>query len=291
MESLYPHKGCATINSRNDNNVSGTMRGLRLKWFNTFTGLFPVYERHAVGVAARQLLRVLGSVLVLAMGVVLLWQTQTWERQSLSHENVPKRLSTTIPKFDEQKFIRHIKTRLPMYREEFKEAGGKYGLSWVLLAAQAYQESHWNRNAKSPTGVRGLMMLTRDTASDMGIKNRLDPQKSIKGGARYLARLFKRVPKNVRPEDRMLFALAAYNVGMGHVKDAQLLAKRLDKDPTRWDSIKTVLPLLAKKKYYKTLPNRYARGWEPVQYVKRIRAYRKILGFMEQQRPRQLAEL
>ncbi|MCA9470912.1 MAG: transglycosylase SLT domain-containing protein [Nitrospirales bacterium] len=250
-----------------------------------------MYERQAVVTAARQLVKVFGSVVILAIGLVLLWQTQTWERQSLSHEHVPKRLSTELPQFDEQKFMRHVKTRLPMYREVFKEAGGKYGLSWILLAAQAYQESHWNRNAKSPTGVRGLMMLTRDTASDMGIENRLDPRNSITGGARYLARLYEQVPENVHSEDRMLFALAAYNVGMGHVKDAQILAKRLNKDHRKWDSIKTVLPLLAKKKYYKTLPNRYARGWEPVQYVKRIRAYRKILEYMDQQHTRQVAEL
>ena len=121
------------------------------------------------------------------------------------------------------------------------------------------------------------MMLTRSTAADMGIKNRLDPKKSIAGGARYLSQLFKRVPEATHEPDRMFLALAAYNVGMGHVKDAQLLTRRLGKNPNQWDDLKDVFPLLAKKKYYDNLPHRYARGWEPVQYVKRIRAYRKIL--------------
>ena len=132
------------------------------------------------------------------------------------------------------------------------------------------------------------MMLTRDTATDLGITNRLDPRNSIRGGARYLARLYAQLPSSVQGTDRLYFALAAYNVGMGHVKDAQLLATRFKKDPTRWDDLKTVLPLLAQKKYYKTLPNRYARGWEPVQYVKRIRAYRNLLKrIVHQQTPQQ----
>ncbi len=249
------------------------------------------YERQAMMVAINQLVKVITSIAVLAMGVVLLWQTPMWEERAISSEEVPTQLSTSLSKFEERKFLRHMKTRLPQYREQFKDSGKRHGVSWALLAAQAYQESHWNRNAKSPTGVRGLMMLTRDTASDLGISNRLDPRNSISGGARYLARLHANVPSNVQNSDRMFFALAAYNVGMGHVKDAQILAKRLKKDPTRWDEVKTVLPLLAQKKYYKTLPNRYARGWEPVQYVKRIRAYRKILQHVEQQKAQLHAEL
>jgi len=120
-------------------------------------------------------------------------------------------------------------------------------------------------------------MLTRSTASDLGIKNRLDPLKSIAGGSRYLASLQKRLPSDIYGPDRMFVALAAYNVGLGHIKDARLLAKRLGKDSARWDDLKQVLPLLAKKKHYKDLPHRYARGWEPVEYVRRIRAYHKIL--------------
>ena len=72
-------------------------------------------------------------------------------------------------------------------------------------------------------------------------------------------------------------ALAAYNVGMGHIKDAQRLAERMDKNPYSWKDLRTVLPLLAKKQYYKSLRYGYARGWEPVQYVKRIRAYHTLL--------------
>jgi membrane-bound lytic murein transglycosylase F len=222
---------------------------------------------------AQQLLLV---VLVIG-GVLLLWEIPHYEGNALSHKDRIFQLGSTLPAYETQTFLKHITTRLPHYREEFQQAAGKTGIPWVLLAAMSYQESKWNRHAISPTGVRGLMMLTRSTAADLGIQNRLDPKKSIAGGARYLSRLFRRLPATIKTPDRMLLALASYNVGFGHVKDAQLLSRRLGKNPNRWDDLKEVLPLLAKKKYYQDLPHRYARGWEPVQYVKRIREYRKIL--------------
>jgi len=184
---------------------------------------------------------------------------------------------TDLPWYEAQRFYYHVQTRLPMYRKQFEAAAEEYGVPWTLLAAQAYQESRWDRHAKSPTGVRGLMMLTRDTASSLGIKNRLDPEKSIDGGARYLTYLQNQVPEDIAHPDRTWIALAAYNVGWGHIKDAQRLATRFSKNPESWADLKTVLPLLAKKKYYKQLPYGYARGWEPVHYVKRIRTFRTLL--------------
>ena len=120
-------------------------------------------------------------------------------------------------------------------------------------------------------------MLTRDTASSLGIENREDPTKSIEGGARYFQSLEKRLPRRIGKADRIWIALAAYNVGMGHIKDAQRLARRMGKNPHSWNDLKTTLPLLAQKSYYKTLEHGYARGWEPVRYVKRIRAYHALL--------------
>ena len=179
--------------------------------------------------------------------------------------------------WEKRRFYHHIETRLPQYRRQFEEVAQAYGISWTLLAAQAYQESRWDRHAVSPTGVKGLMMLTRDTASSLGIRNRLDPTKSIEGGARYFQSLEKRLPRRIGKVDRIWIALAAYNVGMGHVKDAQRLARRMGKNPHSWNDLKTMLPLLAQKPYYKTLQYGYARGWEPVRYVKRIRAYHALL--------------
>lgn len=174
-------------------------------------------------------------------------------------------------------FHRRIKSRLPKYRKLFEEAGDKFDIPWTTLAAQSYQESHWNPRAKSPTGVRGLMMLTLATARSMGYKSRLSPENSIMGGARYLKKLMKQVSPNVKGPDRLWFALAAYNVGMGHVHDAQTLAHELGKNPNEWRELRTVLPLLSKKKYYKKTKYGYARGTEPVRYVQRIREFKDIL--------------
>jgi len=183
---------------------------------------------------------------------------------------------------DTRAYQRKIKSHLPKYQSVFKDAAKRYNLKWTLLAAQAYQESHWNARAKSPTGVRGMMMLTRVTAKELGIKNRLDAKSSIMGGARYLNKLRKRLPKTVVEPDRTWIALAAYNVGMGHIWDARKLARELDKNPDSWQEMSTVLPLLSNKKYYKNLKHGYARGMEPVNYVTNIRDYQDMLEKISQ---------
>lgn len=190
---------------------------------------------------------------------------------------VPAPVKPDLAWWEIRRFHHHIETRLPQYRRQFEGVAQAYGISWTLLAAQAYQESRWDRHAVSPTGVRGIMMLTRDTASSLGITNREDPTKSIEGGARYFQSLEKRLPRRIGKSDRIWIALAAYNVGMGHVKDAQHLARRMGKNPHSWNDLKTMLPLLAQEPYYETLRYGYARGGEPVRYVKRIRAYHALL--------------
>lgn len=171
-----------------------------------------------------------------------------------------------------------IEERLPRYRPIFEKAAETVDLPWDLLAAVSYQESHWNPKAKSPTGVRGIMMLTRNTARELGVKNRLDPVQSIRGGARYLKDVSDRLPDTITGDDRIWIGLAAYNVGMGHIWDARDLAERLDHDPDTWAGLREVLPLLSKKRYHKTLKHGYARGNEPVRFVKRVRNYQDILS-------------
>ncbi|MBF0277650.1 MAG: membrane-bound lytic murein transglycosylase MltF [SAR324 cluster bacterium] len=178
---------------------------------------------------------------------------------------------------DIRTFHKRLSTHLPKLLPTFKKAAKKYNIPWTLLASQAYQESHWNRRAKSPTGVRGLMMLTLKTAKQVGVKNRLNASESIMGGAKYFSQLLKRIPENVEGPDRLWYALAAYNVGMGHLYDARTLAKRFGKNPNKWHDLKTILPLLSQRKYYRTLKRGYARGSEPVRYVQRIREFHDIL--------------
>lgn len=177
-------------------------------------------------------------------------------------------------------FMKHVNERLPKLIPIFKAAAAKYGLNWRLLAAQSYQESHWNPQAISPTGVRGLMMLTLDTADHIGIANRLDPEQSVMGGAAYLVKLRSWLPASIKEPDRTWFALAAYNVGIGHILDARDIAKRLGKNPDSWTEVKDVLPLLTQRKWYSHTANGYARGREAVQYVQNIRSYYDILMWL-----------
>ncbi len=174
-------------------------------------------------------------------------------------------------------FLKRIKSRLPKYESDFKQVAEQYHIPWTLLAAQSYQESGWSAKAKSHTGVRGLMMLTQNTAKAMGVKKRIDPLQSIQGGAKYLHKMLGRVPEDVVDEDRIWFALAAYNVGFGHLMDARQLARDLGKNPGNWHDMREVLPLLSQQQYYKKLKYGYARGSEPVKYVDRIRYYQDVL--------------
>jgi membrane-bound lytic murein transglycosylase F len=178
---------------------------------------------------------------------------------------------------DIKAFYQRIENRLPKYKDEFERVAQRFEFDWRMLAAISYQESHWNPRAKSPTGVRGIMMLTQKTAKDMRVKNRLDFKQSINGGAKYLSILERSLPKHINGDDRIRFMLAAYNIGMGHIEDAMGLAKKLGFNHTSWQGISQVLPLLSERKYYKHLKYGYARGYEPLLYVSRIYNYYEIL--------------
>lgn len=179
-----------------------------------------------------------------------------------------------------QIYMRHILKRLPEYRDLFEEAGAVNNIDWRLIAAVGYQESQWDPKAKSPTGVRGLMMLTQNTAKELGIDDRLDPAKSIEGGARYLNKLREKIPERIPEPDRTWMALASYNIGYGHLEDARKITQSLGGDPDRWIDVMEHLPLLMKKKYYKYTRFGYARGGEAKHYVQNIRNYYDILIWM-----------
>ena len=176
-----------------------------------------------------------------------------------------------------KRFQKQTDKKLDKYDDLFQQAADRHNLDWRLLAAMSYQESHWNPRAKSFTGVRGMMMLTRRTAKELGVRNRLDPKQSIDGGADYLVKLRKRLPESISEPDRTWMALAAYNVGYGHLTDARKLAKKDGGDNTRWMDVKNYLPLLSQKRYYKQTRHGYARGSEPVSYVQNIRRYFDVL--------------
>ncbi|WP_286262326.1 membrane-bound lytic murein transglycosylase MltF [Thalassotalea atypica] len=180
---------------------------------------------------------------------------------------------------DTQAFLSAINKTLPKYQPLFE----KYGedIDWKLLAAISYQESHWDPKARSRTGVRGMMMLTLPTAKQMGVKSRLDAEQSISGGSKYFKNLIDRIPDRIGQPDRMWFALASYNVGFGHVNDARIITQQQGGDPDRWVDVKSRLPLLKQKKYYKKTKYGYARGDEPVHYVENIRRYYHTLSYFD----------
>ncbi|HLP31418.1 MAG TPA: membrane-bound lytic murein transglycosylase MltF [Geothrix sp.] len=183
-------------------------------------------------------------------------------------------------------FQRHVEARLPSYQPFFQRAAMDNDLDWRLLAAMAYQESQWDPKAISPTGVKGMMMLTSLTASDLGVDRRTDVDQSIDGGARYLKDLLTRLPGRIDYPDRLWFALAAYNVGLGHLEDARVLTEMRGGNPDLWKDVKESLPLLSKRTWYLRTRYGYARGNEPVKYVENIRSYYDILLWStDQSRP------
>ena len=172
---------------------------------------------------------------------------------------------------------RSIDKRLKRYIDEFETAEESTGMPADLLAALAYQESNWNPKAVSPTGVRGIMMLTQATAEELGVEDRTDPEEAIDGGARYLADRHQRLPESIPEPDRTYLALASYNIGRGHLLDARQLARELGKNPDSWSDMREILPLKADKRYYPSTRYGYARGYEPVHFVQRIRNYRDVI--------------
>lgn len=175
-------------------------------------------------------------------------------------------------------FLEQSRSTLPNYRPLFESAQDKSGIDWRLLAALSYQESQWDPLATSPTGVRGIMMLTEDTADHLGVGNRLDPRQSIGAGARYLADLRNQLPETVKEPDRTWLALAAYNIGLGHLKGSLAIAGSAKADPNSWFEMKKVLPLLARPEYYNRLKSGRARGGEAVIMVENIRIFYDILA-------------
>lgn len=190
---------------------------------------------------------------------------------------------------DTRIFLQRNKSILPKFEKLFKKHATPE-VDWLLLAAVSYQESHWNPKAKSPTGVRGMMMLTLDTANHIGIENRLDPEQSIKGGANYLTQLIKRLPNSIPDDQKIWFALASYNLGYGHLMDARRLTLMRKQNPNSWSDVKENLPLLHEKKWYEKTRYGYARGLEAQQYVNNIRQYLESLTWFVAERTKKQEE-
>ncbi|MEK6774430.1 MAG: membrane-bound lytic murein transglycosylase MltF [Bdellovibrionota bacterium] len=178
---------------------------------------------------------------------------------------------------DVRMFLKKSRDTLPAYLRDIKRAAQSHGIPWQLVAAVSYQESKWNPAARSYTGVRGMMQLTEDTAKLMGVDDRRDAKQSIKGGTKYLKYLYEKIPEHLNAKDRLALTLVAYNMGYGHLLDAQKIAISLGKNSTSWKDLKSILPLLTKEKYFSQTSFGYARGYETVQYVERTHSYYHLL--------------
>jgi membrane-bound lytic murein transglycosylase F len=196
-----------------------------------------------------------------------------------------RRALVRFDRVDAASFVAGVRERLPSYEAWFREAALETGIDWRLLAAIGYQESRWDEAAVSPTGVQGLMMLTVETARRVGITDRGNPRESILGGARYLLLVGKTLPARIPEPDRTWLTLAAYNVGYGHLEDARVLTQRRGQDPDSWADVRANLPLLAKERYFTTLKRGYARGWEPVGFVRNVQTYAELLRWMTADEP------
>lgn len=178
-------------------------------------------------------------------------------------------------------FRADAKGRISPYDHLFRKEGKTRGIDWRLLAALAYAESRFDPKAKSAFGASGLMQILPSTARKYGplkgtddeIRSQLiDPKVNIRIGVRYLAwliRLFEN--DSVAPRQSIRFALAAYNVGLGHVKDARALAKRRGLDENRWfQNVEKAIRLKKDPRWYRQTRYGYCRAEQPIAYVSRI---------------------
>jgi membrane-bound lytic murein transglycosylase F len=180
-----------------------------------------------------------------------------------------------------QRLQQDIAEALPLLRPMFESAAAATGVDWRLLAALAYVESKWQSDAASGDGARGIMMLTADTATSLGVTDRADPAQSILGGARYFIEVRDKIPERIAEPDRTWFALAAYNVGYGHLEDARVLAQSRGGSPDRWSDVQAALPLLTQEEYYSRARHGYARGWEPAKMVAQVQTFLKLLEWQQ----------
>jgi membrane-bound lytic murein transglycosylase F len=179
-----------------------------------------------------------------------------------------------------RQYTKDVRVRLPAYKRMFKQAAERHGLDWRLLAAIGYQESKWDPEAVSPTGVRGLMMLTEQTAARFGVTDRIDASQSIHGGARYFAHILARLPASIEEPDRTWFALAAYNMGYGHLLDARQLTRAQGGDWNKWQDVRPRIRLLADPEFSAQTRHGYARGGEALYFVNNVRNYYNVLAWM-----------
>ncbi|MBC8026130.1 MAG: transglycosylase SLT domain-containing protein [Steroidobacteraceae bacterium] len=198
-------------------------------------------------------------------------------KPAAKHAAKPAQQRARLPRRLAHDFHSHIETRLPHLRAPFEAAARDTGLSWRMLAALGYQESRWRPAAVSPRGAQGVMMLMPVTAKKMGVNNVFSADENIRAGARYLLHMKDRIPKRIRDPDHTWLAIAAYNIGIGHLEDARIVTQMRKKNPDRWSDVRANLPRLSDPHWHKRVKRGYANGRETVEFVERVSQFHAIL--------------
>lgn len=202
-----------------------------------------------------------------------------WFKPSLTAEvrNEERRLlpSNSVKRHVYAPFINRSTGVISHYDHLFKKYAPIARWDWRLMAAQCYQESCFDPQARSWAGACGLMQIMPKTADHLGLPrpSMHEPEPNIRAAAKYLAELneyFRDIPN---AEERRLFVLASYNGGYFHIKDAMALTRKNGRNPHRWNDVAQYVLALQKPEYYNdpAVKYGYMRGSETVNYVERIR--------------------
>ena len=185
--------------------------------------------------------------------------------------------SSSLNNFEKNKFKDLLSSRYPKYDVMFQDAADETNIEKNLLAAISFQESQWDPKAKSNMGVRGMMMVTLETAALVGVEKRLNPEQNIKGGARYFAMLKEKNKIGPTEADKLSIVLASYNLGPTNIKK---VAKSIDSNiqDVLWNEIKEELRTMNGKDLNLTDNESYSRGQQAIDYVDRVKNYYRLLS-------------
>jgi membrane-bound lytic murein transglycosylase F len=184
---------------------------------------------------------------------------------------------SSLNNFEKNKFKDLLSMRYPEFDVMFKEASEETNIEKNLLAAISFQESQWDPRAKSSMGVRGMMMVTLETAALVGVEKRLNPEQNIKGGAKYFAMLYEKNKIGPTQADKLSTTLASYNLGPTNIIN---IANEISNDIEKvsWNEIKDKLKDIESSELNLTDNGSYTRGQQAIDYVSRVKDYYRLLS-------------
>ena len=211
--------------------------------------------------------------------LVILISACGFVEENLSCEDILENTysQSSLNNFEKNKFKDLLSMRYPEFDLMFKEASEETNIEKNLLAAISFQESQWDPRAKSSMGVRGMMMVTLETAALVGVEKRLNPEQNIKGGAKYFAMLYEKNKIGPTQADKLSTTLASYNLGPTNIIN---LANEISNDIEKvsWNEIKDKLKDIESSEFNLTDNGSYTRGQQAIDYVSRVKDYYRLLS-------------